>query len=77
MSAFEAKEPALAKRVYKQFIKCKDEADKDKSKIKFSLCSYIETLEAFFGTEALRKGEMMWEQEYLEFAKSVKASCSD
>jgi hypothetical protein len=67
------KDPASAKKIYKMFCKAKDECDKERSKIKFALHTYFEVLESSTGSEYLRKGEMMWEQEYYDFSKSAKA----
>ncbi len=66
----------MAKRVYKQYCRIRDDAEKDKTKVKFSLYQYIEVLETMSGHEYLRKGEMMWEQEYYEYAKTAKVSLS-
>jgi hypothetical protein len=73
LASFQKKDPAGAKKVYKMFCKSKDEADKERSKVKFGLYTYFEALETTEGYEYLRKGEMMWESEYIEFTKTAKA----
>jgi len=69
----QAKDPAAAKKIYKAYCKAKDEGEKDRSKIKFTLSTYFEVMESASGAEVMRKGELMWEQEYIEHTKTAKA----
>ena len=69
----QVKDPQGAKKIFKMFCKSKDEVDKDRAKVKFTLSTYFEVLETASGSEYLRKGEMMWESEYYDFTKTAKA----
>jgi hypothetical protein len=65
------KNPILSKKVFKAYTKARDEADRTKAKVKFSVNAYIETLESESGKVASHKGVMMWEKQYQEFAESI------
>lgn len=54
------------------FCKRKDDAEKESRRIKFSVASYVESLRHIVGEEIKGCHEMMWEREFLEFAKTPK-----
>ncbi len=62
--------------MYKAFVKSKDEAEKEKKKVNFSINSYIESIESVEGLQRESTGEMMWEGAHEEFCKSAKVGAS-
>eukprot|EP00974_Lingulodinium_polyedra_P016267 1576300-Lingulodinium_polyedra.AAC.1 len=61
MSQLSEQDPAGGKRLYREFVKQREIADKYKQKLNFSMHVYIEAEKASSGTRAERVGEMMWE----------------
>lgn len=59
--------------VVKAFLRSRESARKTENKTKFAFMSFIRTFRASTGTRREEDGEMMWEGEYIQWAKTAKA----
>ena len=69
----EQTDPKGGKSLFGAFCKARAVAEKDRSRVKFNINSYVERWRMEQGTQSSNEGEMMWEGEYLEWAKGAKA----
>eukprot|EP00971_Amphidinium_carterae_P331370 6464881-Amphidinium_carterae.2 len=58
--------------VLRAYQKERDRSRRQSSKIKFAVQTYMTEMRSSHGVYAAAEGEMMWEGEYLEYAKSAK-----
>ena len=61
------------KKFMAKFRKLKEQAQRTNEKVNFSVREFFETFKASRGSRKQGLGEMMWEGEYYEFAKTPKA----
>ena len=73
MKDLESKDPKQAKSMFKAFAKHRAKEDKEASSMKFSIFGYMQEWQASEGRRIEAQHEMMWEGEFLEFAKTAKA----
>lgn len=73
LKKMETEEPKMYSALLKSFAKERDTAKKAGEKLKFSVTQFKISYQSREGVQAAGLGEMMWEGEYKEFAKTAKA----
>lgn len=73
VKALEESDPATAKRAYRHYCKLKDQADAEKTKVKLNLIEYVEAIKCTEGLRKVKDGEMMWQEQYRDWAKTAVA----
>lgn len=72
MQQAETEDPLAYKALMGAFVKHRAEQTKVGAKTSFNMLNYLVTWKATEGTRKAAFGEMMWEVEWYEFAKTVK-----
>ena len=72
MGKMSKESPKEHEKIFGQYMKHMDEQEKSRAKIKFSLHCIVREYKASQGMREAAEYEMMWEQEYYEFAQTAK-----
>eukprot|EP00969_Alexandrium_andersonii_P301567 13331405-Alexandrium_andersonii.AAC.1 len=59
--------------MFRSFLKAREKATKAGDKVKFNIIAFKTEYKSREGTTKGNEGEMMWEGEYYEWAKTAKA----
>lgn len=73
VQTMETNDPKQFQALLKDFIKKREVSSKSGDKLRFSIQSFKISFQSREGERKENEGEMMWEQEYLEWAKTAKA----